>query len=152
MNFFCTAFEDFISGYGIWIVIGVLGLAFIISLVFLILNLRKLKNEKAPKKIKAKTVPIEVKNEEQSINTVEKKIEEKPVVPVIEKQKDNSKGLYSVTYDDDSKQWVVKKSGAARASKRCKTKAEALEYLKGLTEGKDVNVNIHKKDGKFQKK
>ncbi len=38
---FLGNFEEFISGYGIWILVGVLGLAFIISVIFLVLNIYK---------------------------------------------------------------------------------------------------------------
>ena len=58
---------------------------------------------------------------------------------------------YMVTYDKENKEWVVKKTGAARASRRCRTKAEALEVAERLAENQDLNLTVKKKDGKFQK-
>ena len=63
-----------------------------------------------------------------------------------------TKETYGVTYDKENRQWVVKKTGSARASKRCATKAEALEYAEKLSEAKGANLRVHKKDGKFQKR
>ena len=59
---------------------------------------------------------------------------------------------YMVTYDKDRKDWVVKKTGATRASKRCKTKKEAMEVAEKLAESQDLNISVKKKDGKFQKR
>ncbi len=59
---------------------------------------------------------------------------------------------YMVSYDKESKQWVVKKTGATRASKRCKTKQEAMQVAEKLAEKQDLNLTVKKKDGKFQKK
>ena len=69
-----------------------------------------------------------------------------------EKAKDISKNNYVIAYDKDEKEWVVKRQGSARASKRTKTKKEALEVVKKLTASQDVNFVVKKKDGKFQKK
>jgi hypothetical protein len=41
-----NGFENFMSGNGIWIVIGCLGFAFLVSIVFLILNIQKEKRAK----------------------------------------------------------------------------------------------------------
>ena len=57
-----------------------------------------------------------------------------------------------VTYDKDSKYWVVKKTGAQKASKRCKTKKEAMEVAERLAENQDLNLTVKKKNGKFQKR
>ena len=57
-----------------------------------------------------------------------------------------TKETYGVTYDKENRQWVVKKTGSARASKRCATKAEALEYAEKLSEAKGANLRVHKKD------
>ncbi len=59
---------------------------------------------------------------------------------------------YMVTYDKERKDWVVKKTGAARASKRCKTKKEAMEVAEKLAETQELNISVKKKDGKFQKR
>ena len=58
---------------------------------------------------------------------------------------------YMVIYDKENKEWVVKKTGAQRASKRCRTKVEALEVAERLAENQDLNLTVKKKNGKFQK-
>ena len=73
---------------------------------------------------------------------VEKKVEEKP----------DRKQVYMVTFDKEEREWVIKKTGADRASRRCKTKQEALEIVEKLSENQDLSVSVKKKDGKFQKK
>lgn len=67
-------------------------------------------------------------------------------------QKKDIKQRYMVTYDKEEKEWIIKKTGAERASRRCKTKAEALEIVAKLSENQDLGVSVKKKDGKFQKK
>ena len=59
---------------------------------------------------------------------------------------------YRVTYDKEKKDWVVKKDGAQRATKRFPTKEEATEFAKEIAKKNDTSLAIHKKDGKFQKK
>ena len=59
---------------------------------------------------------------------------------------------YMVTYDKENKDWVVRKTGSQRASKRCKTKKEAMEVAERLAESQDLNLSVKKKDGKFQKR
>lgn len=59
---------------------------------------------------------------------------------------------YMVVYDKENKNWIIKKTGAKKASKRCKTKKEALEIAERLADNQDLNLSIKKKDGKFQKK
>ncbi len=79
--------------------------------------------------------------EKKTTNKVEKKEEKKEM-----KQK------YMVTFDKEEREWIVKKTGAERASRRCKTKAEAMEVVKTLSENQDLSISVKKKDGKFQKK
>ena len=62
-----------------------------------------------------------------------------------------AKVKYSVTYDKDKKDWVVKKAGSERATKRCKTKKEAMETIEKLSSHNQINLSVKKKDGKFQK-
>ena len=59
---------------------------------------------------------------------------------------------YRVTYDKDKKDWVVKKDGAQRATKRFATKEEATAFDKEIAKNHDSSLSIHKKNGKFQKK
>ena len=58
---------------------------------------------------------------------------------------------YMVTYDKEKKDWVVKKTGAQKASKRCKTKKEAMEVVTRLADNQELNISVKKKNGKFQK-
>ena len=93
----------------------------------------------AEKPVEAETV--EHDGEEKTVETKESTQDEK---------KTNQK--YMVTYDKEHEEWVVKKTGASRASKRCKTKKEAMEVAEILAESKDMNIIVKKKDGKFQKR
>ena len=61
------------------------------------------------------------------------------------------KQKYMVTYDKEKKDWIVKKTDSSRASKRCKTKAEALEVATRLIDSQELSLTVKKKDGKFQK-
>ena len=69
-----------------------------------------------------------------------------------EEKKTEKKAIYRVIYDGENKEWMIKKDGAARVIRRVKTKAEALELAKKFAENQDLSLNVHKKDGKFQKK
>lgn len=218
-NLLNSGFEDFLNGSGVWIVVGVLAATFVVSMVFLILNILKDKKaakeaaekqegqakEEEPKQEEIKEVKAEdleekpkkkrkvkkddkqeEKTEEEQENPVkEEKVEEpkeevKEEKPKAKKQpkkaaakeeekpaeetkeepakeeeaemkKEEKKATYGVTYDKEKREWVVKKSGSARASKRCTTKAEALEVAEKLSEASGANLRVHKKNGKFQK-
>lgn len=199
MNFLAS-FDEFMTGDGIWIVVGVLALALVVTVVFLILNIVKAKKQKAleeaekveeqpgkeekvgnvkeeplkeEQKEEVKEEPKEEQKEEAEAET--KKTSEKPKKKAssaknskpaeaekaqkehaekqqVKEEKPMTKETYGVTYDKENRQWVVKKTGSARASKRCATKAEALEYAEKLSEAKGANLRVHKKDGKFQKR
>ncbi len=92
----------------------------------------------------------EVSKEVDENEMKETKTEEKSEEAEMEKKEISQK--YMVTYDKEAKQWVVKKTGATRASKRCKTKKEAMEVAEKLAESQDLNLTVKKKDGKFQKR
>lgn len=77
-------------------------------------------------------------------------IDSEAEVAQIDRRKIVSK--YKVLYDKVKKDWVVKKEGATRAVKRCKTKEEAIEFAKKCTIDAELGLTFHKKDGKFQKK
>ena len=68
----------------------------------------------------------------------------------LEKSVDESQ-TYRIVYDKEQREWIVKIDGSKRASRRCKTKAEALEVAKELAKKKDADLSVHKKNGKFQK-
>ena len=54
-------------------------------------------------------------------------------------------GDYEISYDAEAKQWVVKRETNARATKRTKTKQEAIDYAKPLAEKYEVKLVIHTK-------
>ncbi len=59
---------------------------------------------------------------------------------------------YRILYDKETETWEVRKDNAKRVIRRVKTKKEALEIAKELSQNQDLNLVVHKKDGKFQKK
>ena len=61
-------------------------------------------------------------------------------------------GLYRLKHDKVNKEWVIVRDNSERASRRCKTKEEALKVLKELSNNQEVGSIVHKKDGKWQKK
>ena len=67
-----------------------------------------------------------------------------------EVKRNNSR--YRVSFDRETSTWIVKKSDNQRVTRRVKTKKEALEIAKELCKHQDMNLTVHKKDGKFQKK
>ena len=66
-------------------------------------------------------------------------------------EKETTFERYRVTYDKEKANWVVKKDGGMRATKRFRTKQEALDYVEGLCDRKGASLSVHKKNGKFQK-
>ena len=52
----------------------------------------------------------------------------------------------------DQKQWKVKKEGATKASKVCKTKAEAEQVARDQGRKEKTEVVIHNKNGRMDKK
>lgn len=60
-------------------------------------------------------------------------------------------GVYRVVYDKENYEWVIRKNTSSRAIRRVKTKVEALEIAKHLSNTQDAALTVHKKDGKFQK-
>ena len=99
----------------------------------------------------AKTEKAETKKVAKAEPKKTVKAEPKEEVDASEMEKARAQ-KYMVTYDKENKDWVIKKTGAVKASKRCKTKKEALEIVEKLAENQDLNVSVKKKDGKFQKK
>ena len=60
--------------------------------------------------------------------------------------------IYHVIYDKDLKEWAIRKNSSKRASKKAKTKEEAIAIATQLCENNDAKLVVHKRDGKFQKK
>ena len=104
----------------------------------------KTKKQVAKKQVKEEKTKKEEPKEEENKKEVKEEIKEEP------KEK-HTKQRYIVTYDKEAKQWVVKKTDSQRASRRCKTKAEALEIAERLSESQELSLTVKKKDGKFQK-
>lgn len=118
-----NGFEEFINGNGIWIIIGCLGLAFIVSIIFLFLNIIRARKIMKAEAEENKTDTITSKND--VIFEKLKSEKKQPVAPL--------SSIYNITQDEKTKEWVVKKEGAKRATRRCKTKAEAEEVVENLT-------------------
>lgn len=59
---------------------------------------------------------------------------------------------YRILYDRETKTWEVRKDNAKRVIRRVRTKREALEIAQELCQRQDLNLVVHKKDGKFQRK
>jgi len=104
---------------------------------------------------KSETSASKSKTTRKKEQTIKEKKEEKNEVKAeeapIDEEKPTRAQKYMVTYDKEKKDWVIKKTGSTRASKRCKTKKEALEIAEHLAASQDMNLSIKKKDGKFQK-
>lgn len=104
------------------------------------------KQEKPAKAEKPAKTEKAVKAEKPKKAKTEKKVNEK---------QEPSKGArpsYRVIYDISEKVWLIKKDGAKRVIRKVSTKAEATKIAKELSENQNLNLTIHKKDGKFQKK
>ena len=84
---------------------------------------------------------------EELVEEYEDEIEE----TVEEVDKPQRKGLYRVIYDKDNRQWIIKKDGNEKITRRVNTKKEALEIVERLCENQDLKMIVHKRDGKFQK-
>ena len=161
-----NAFEDFITGNGIWILIGCLAFALIVSIIFLCLNIKKEKKlqennkqeliaklaeqyiaeaTKEPAKEPAKK-PVEKKE------PAKKPVAKKPAAkkePANEEVKEEAEGGdYDISFDAEAKQWVVKRTNLSRAAKRTKTKQEAIDYAKPLADKNGVKLIVHTKDEK----
>ena len=224
-SFLLNGFEDFITGSGIWILVGCLAFALLVSVLFLILNIEKekkmreknstpiiLTKEEAPKAERIQ--PVEVKVSKVEEEKAEEKVEEPKEETKVEEEKPAKKapakksaaktatkkateenkegepkttakktttkkvaeekkevepkatkkaapkkeekevvkeepaqegGNYDISYDAEAKQWVVKRESNARATKRTKTKQEAIDYAKPLAEKQEVKLIVHTK-------
>ena len=56
-----------------------------------------------------------------------------------------------VIYDKENKVWIVKKTGAQRASKKFATKAQAYKFAERISGEKGMSLTVKKKNGQFQK-
>lgn len=108
------------------------------------------------KKDKKQAKKQELKQEQTSKTKKSVKTEQpKKVKEENKAEEKRSKGVrpsYRVIYDMSEKVWLIKKDGAKRVIRKVATKAEATKIAKELSENQNLNLTIHKKDGKFQKK
>lgn len=214
-NFLLNGFEDFITGSGIWILVGCLAFALLVSILFLILNIEKEKKMQAKKstpiilttedeKTRTERIqPVEVKTskteekveeakeeptkepvkksttkktatkstkettkksvkEEKVAETPETEKEEKvaekketakktttkkvePVKEEVKEETSTESGNYEISYNAAEKKWVVKRESNVRATKKTKTKQEAIDFAKPLAEKNEVKLIIHTK-------
>ena len=158
-------FMDFITGSGIWILVGCLAFALLVSVLFLVLNIEKEKKarlnkparvaqEEKPKE-RIKAVEVKLPSKEEKVEEVkeepakEEVVKEEPVKEekVEEKvEEPEESGNYQITYDADAKQWVVRRENSLRATKRTRTKQEAIDFAKPLAEKHEVKLIIHTKN------
>ena len=83
--------------------------------------------------------------------TKEKEVKKaKPAVKKEEPKK--TAGVYRVTFNKETKKWMINRDGAERVIANYATKDEALARVKELSKNQDVGYTVKKKDGKFQKK
>lgn len=112
--------------------------------------------EEAPAAAEAKEeeakVEEPVKAEEPKKATEPKKPAAKKAAEAKKETKPTETVMYSIVYDRAAREWVVRKTGSPRAIRRLRTKAEALEYAEQLSVRQGLALQVHKKDGKFQKK
>ena len=152
-------FMDFITGNGIWILVGCLAFALLVSVLFLVLNIekekkarannpaRKVVKEEAPKE-RVKPVEVNITKKEEAV--VEEKTEPVKEEPVVEEKEEpaaevEESGNYEINYDAANKQWVIRRENSLRATKRTRTKQEAIDYAKPLADKHEVKLIIHTK-------
>jgi len=154
---------NFISNNWLWFLIGFLVIVLILIVLVLVLKSNNLKKNNVPVENQNKDEFMKNGNESNEDHCAigelkSSEIDEVQAEPNTEdvsldnndKKKRNVK--YMVTYDKNQRDWVVKKTGSGRASKRCATKKEALEVVEKLSQKQDLKVSVQKKNGKFQKK
>lgn len=115
---------EFIKEYWQFFAAGLILIALIAYWIFDVVRAKKAK-EKQLEEMEAKLKEEEV---------VKEPVEE---VKAEEKKEEKQENDYMISYDKEKKDWVVKKRGSKRATKRTKTKKEAQELVKSLTEKKD---------------
>ena len=152
-------FMDFITGNGIWILVGCLAFALLVSVLFLVLNIEKEKKARAnnpAKKVvkeevpKERVKPVEVNIAKKEEAVVEEKAEPVKAEPVVEEKEEpaaevEESGNYEINYDAANKQWVIRRENSLRATKRTRTKQEAIDYAKPLADKHEVKLIIHTK-------
>lgn len=93
-----------------------------------------------------------VRKEESMAKPVQKADPKSESSDQVEEEESKRPQSYRILYDKETETWEVRKDNAKRVIRRVKTKKEALEIAKELSQNQDLNLVVHKKDGKFQKK
>lgn len=106
---------------------------------------KKVKGD-APRKATEKITPEKVnKSKKSDVELKKTKKKVKVIVPVKGKE---SKRVYHVSKRAEDGMWAVKFAGGEKAIKLFKTKDEALEYTKKLSENQDGVMLVHNSKGK----
>lgn len=106
---------------------------------------KKVKGD-APRKATEKITPKKVnKSKKSDVELKKTKKKVKVIVPVKEKE---GKRVYHVSKRAEDGMWAVKFAGGEKAIKLFKTKDEALEYTKKLSENQDGVMLVHNSKGK----
>lgn len=111
--------------------------------------------KKATKKPTQKTETKEEKTmakKEEVKKPVKKTTATKPEKKVAKKSEEGTKtDRYTLSFDKEAKDWVLRKDGTERAIRRFPTKQEAIKFVKPFFKGREANLVIRGKDGKFDK-
>ncbi len=160
---------DFLKNNWIWIVIAILFVILVAVICWRIIKKKKVKNNKKnPKLVRSNTAPVKTNNEpirtneeiDQSLQEddyeeltfeSEEELDEEETEEVKKAESSRPK-QYRISYDKEQRMWLIKKDGAKRVIRKTATKTEAVEIAKRMCNNQDLNLVVHKKDGKFQKK
>lgn len=150
-----------------WLLLGIgIFLGFVAVLIIVLLLGKKYRKHPAEEKKEDNKSPKSAETIEKAEQDKEKKqpkqkakkvnsmSEKKPQIQQKKESENNAEEgnqTYRIVYDKEQKDWIVRIDGGKRASRRCKTKAEALEVAKELAKKKDADLSVHKKNGRFQK-
>ena len=78
-------------------------------------------------------------------------VKETPKADAADTKDSETADIYDVLYDKEQENWIVRKRGGLRATRRFRTKDEALKFSKELATSRNAGLSVRKKDGKFQK-
>ena len=102
----------------------------------------------APRKAAEKITPKKA-DKKKSAGVVEKKSAKKKNVKVLVPEKESSgKRVYHVSKRAEDGKWAVKFAGGEKAIKLFKTKEEALEYTKKMSDNQGGVMLVHNSKGK----
>lgn len=170
------SFSEFANSYLTYIIIGIVAIVFIVIVIIAAKKKRtptkyvpdeidRTVDETARKKsVNNETVSSDEPSAKEDNSAAEQENEDEQeeitfeaedVDQPVKEQKDEAQKRktisYRILYDKETKTWEVRKDNAKRVIRRVKTKKEALEIAQELCQKQDLNLVVHKKDGKFQK-